>query len=388
MAKHNYALLQEEFNRAAEDTGIGLEKWCEAKGLKYGTVKRHIKSSKAAKTSTATKAAEQSKTVRKERKKVRKDLGLHTQSAQVLKIAHFAVQELERSKRYTKMQKAFFLEYIKDLNLKRAAEAAGYKDARPLRDLIRSDHARKLIEGLLAGKYTEPLAAAEQYTIQLYEELNADYREFSELHNVACRHCHGEGHRYQWISLEEFEYALEEWERENGHKEPKDQKAKPSDSGGFGYDPVNSHPVSTCFKCHGNGVSKIVLHDTRELTPAAARLYEGVKQGKNGIEMQLVARKDIRSAFVTMLTTASAHSLKIRELEAEARQFNNDHMARREERAEEKHQIGMMLAKVQIRTLAKAGGGGSVNIKLVNAYKPPGAVEPDSPPAEESNETE
>lgn len=103
-----------------------------------------------------------------------------------------------------------------------------------------------------------------------------------------CRHCHGEGHQYQWRE-DEYLDAVTNWEcapvPRGGDKPP-----CPDPAGGFGYRHFDP-PHQDCPRCGGEGVSRIVPMDTTKLSPGARELYRGVQQTKDGIKV-LFADKD------------------------------------------------------------------------------------------------
>ena len=46
-------------------------------------------------------------------------------------------------------------------------------------------------------------------------------------------------------------------------------------------------PVMDCHHCLGDGITDVLIPDTATLTPAARKLYAGVKQTKEGIEVKM-----------------------------------------------------------------------------------------------------
>ena len=54
--------------------------------------------------------------------------------------------------------------------------------------------------------------------------------------------------------------------------------------GGIGFDPRRP-PIDDCPECFGRGQGRTIVHDTRNLSPAAASLYAGVKQTKDGLQV-------------------------------------------------------------------------------------------------------
>lgn len=166
----------------------------------------------------------------------------------------------------------------------------------------------------------------------------ADPRELVEHWRVACRHCWGHEHRYQFDDLElaeaiaeyqrAYEYgrrgvsisgssrANEAWLRgKNGQDLPPFD-----DAGGGGYT-INAHPRRgpdwvaftglpaayrnsdhSCPRCHGHGVQHVHFHDTRHLSEAGALLYLGTKvTGQGGIEIQMRNQAEAEKMLATHL---------------------------------------------------------------------------------------
>lgn len=115
--------------------------------------------------------------------------------------------------------------------------------------------------------------------------VQADVRELIELKVGCCRYCWGKDHRYQ-RTAGEFERAEAELAAQNEKAIEEDKPVKAWDPmGGTGYDRRRA-PNADCPECFGEGESRVVLKDTARLSPAAARLLAGIKQGKDGIEIK------------------------------------------------------------------------------------------------------
>lgn len=118
---------------------------------------------------------------------------------------------------------------------------------------------------------------------RLHMMLAADVNEIVEHRRENCRHCHGKDFLYQWIDEAEHEKVCDEIDNslEDGQ-----MPQYPSDAGGYGYDD-HELPNPGCPKCGGLGTTRMVIHDTRFLSPGARMLYAGVKQTKEGIEAKV-----------------------------------------------------------------------------------------------------
>ena len=177
------------------------------------------------------------------------------------------------------------------------------------------------------------------------EMLSVDAREFVEHWRVACRHCHGVNHRFQFTDGElielEIDYdaayaAGQDEARKSFNPRPLPHLGMvrnqidaaflagrrgiepPSfDSlGGGGYSVLTApargvdwvafareHSVgvrepkatapATCPECGGWGESFTIFHDTRDFGPGAARLFEGVEATPKGFKVLTRKREQI-----------------------------------------------------------------------------------------------
>lgn len=113
----------------------------------------------------------------------------------------------------------------------------------------------------------------------------ADPRELVSHHVDCCRHCYGRGHLYQRTAAE-MERAREAHAKQVrlAKSDPRVKPGRFDEQGGIGFDP-RLPPVEDCPECFGRGVRQTLVHDTRHLSPAAAALYAGVKETKDGIQV-------------------------------------------------------------------------------------------------------
>ena len=116
----------------------------------------------------------------------------------------------------------------------------------------------------------------------------ADPNELVSYIRTACRHCHGEGHAYQWINEAEYARTVSE------------SGKIPDISGGMGYDEY-ADPHPRCPECSGKGEGRGFIHGTRKLTTQGRKLYAGIKQTKDGVQVlmhdQNRARENLARCF-------------------------------------------------------------------------------------------
>lgn len=127
---------------------------------------------------------------------------------------------------------------------------------------------------------------------KIYGAAMADPRELVEYVYKCCRYCHGIDHQYQMTPRQLRD-------REDEHKAmvaaAKVDKTAPKPGvldtlGGLGFD-QNRDPHEDCPECNGNGIPRLVLKDTRHLSPGALALYGGVKEGRDGIEVKVADQR-------------------------------------------------------------------------------------------------
>lgn len=129
---------------------------------------------------------------------------------------------------------------------------------------------------------------------ELVDIVTADPGELMAVRRLCCRHCHGKDHAYQWVDVSEYARAVASVVDSNALIERKNERAKkghetepnklPSDEGGFGFVPhIKPHPK--CPECFGEGRLDVHFADTRFLSDKGKKLFAGVKQTKEGLQI-------------------------------------------------------------------------------------------------------
>lgn len=175
----------------------------------------------------------------------------------------------------------FVEEYLVDLNATQAAIRAGYS-----KKCAGAQGHRLLKDAEIQAKITEArkrLSDSTQITAEAvlkrwWELANADASELSQFRRLACRRCHGINHEFQWVDEAEWAASLAAAQRE-------DENAVISNEGGYGYKRY-ADPHPDCPHCEGEGEPEVWFADTRKLSPAAAALFDGVKQTQSGTEIK------------------------------------------------------------------------------------------------------
>lgn len=124
----------------------------------------------------------------------------------------------------------------------------------------------------------------------------ADPTELVEHRLGACRHCWGEGFKPMFTpaEFERMKSAHEQSEKDRRASAIKKNEAfdpHPFDErGGIGFNP-NKGPNPDCPECFGDGTTRPIFKDTRNLSVSAKSLYAGLKVKKDGMELILADQK-------------------------------------------------------------------------------------------------
>lgn len=202
-------------------------------------------------------------------------------------------------KRLEQKQQLFVMEYLVDTNGTQAAIRAGYASdpnvAKTTASRLISTNANlgAVLDAGLTWRFEKCQDDADMVVAYWRMMATGDANELSELRRVACRHCWGEGNKYQYTPAE-FERDKENWKfKALGIKGANPDKPPPfpyEDRQGDWYD-GRMDPNPDCPECFGNGDPVVLLKDTRKLSPAARAMYGGVKVTKLGIEMNITTRE-------------------------------------------------------------------------------------------------
>lgn len=198
------------------------------------------------------------------------------------------------------LEKRFAFEYAQDCNAVRAymrtTGTTRYDSAATMgHRWINRVEIRAQIDVEMAELQKRAGVTTEAMLKRLWSMCTADPRELVEHYVEACRYCYGEGHLYQRTDTElrrdRLEFETHGRQRINGvyvGKRGKRKAEEPEEfqeQGGGGFDP-SRRPHADCPECHGHGYGRTVFKDTRLISPQAALLLAGVKEGKEGKEIK------------------------------------------------------------------------------------------------------
>ncbi len=188
-------------------------------------------------------------------------------------------------------QKLFVQEFLIDANAKQAAIRAGYSPKTAEQQASRLLSNVKVQEAISAAQSKR--AARTEITADMvlqrwWDIATANPNDLIHTRRLACRHCYGIGHLFQWVDEEEYtqavKLALDRAESESKQQDIPVEAILPSEEGGYGYDRL-ADPHPGCPKCRGEGLLDLHIEDTRKLQGGAKLLYAGIKENKNGIEV-------------------------------------------------------------------------------------------------------
>lgn len=193
--------------------------------------------------------------------------------------------EIDELPPLTEKEAAFVREYTTHWNGAKAVRNAGYDTDNPrnMAYSIRTKlHVKAAIEAELEKQRAVNAATKEKLVEKLWDMASADPRELIDLKRVNCRHCWGEGHRYQ--------YTPNEMAIRRAEHEKKGRESLPGDDDGFDYGGgvgfrKGREPNPECPECDGLGDDLIVAKDMRDLSPQALSILAGVKVTKEGLQV-------------------------------------------------------------------------------------------------------
>lgn len=171
---------------------------------------------------------------------------------------------------------------------------------------IHREASRTMCMPRVSARIAELRSEAEAHTLIKARDVLQDWVDMSstdsnELVRVAtynCRHCHGDGNRYQWVDETELVEAVEakQLDIDRGIKHVRLPEAR----GGFGFK-VRRPPNPDCVKCWGRGETVVHFTDSDKLSAKARKLYKGAKVTKDGIEMLMHDANDSRGKLAAVL---------------------------------------------------------------------------------------
>lgn len=187
----------------------------------------------------------------------------------------------------TPKQQRFVEEYLVDMNATQSAIRAGYSadTAGSIgHENLKKPEIQLALQEARRAQQERTAVTADMVLERIALIAFADTRELVEGKKGCCRHCWGEGHKRQ-RTVGELNSAMKTWLEKGNNPAEFDHE------GGIGYNP-HRPPHPECPDCMGDGYLHVVVKDTRLLSPAAAALYAGIKQTKDGFEVKTHSQMD------------------------------------------------------------------------------------------------
>lgn len=192
-------------------------------------------------------------------------------------------------------QERFVQEYVLSGNVRKAylaafGEAASSKPDRAGRELLRSPSVMARLHIHQHAVATMSVKSTDALIRELEEMVDADINEFITVKTGACRYCHGIGGLYLWRDMAEYESAVNE--------AIKLRKATPELGGGVGYR-FDKGPNPNCVQCEGEGLQRVIINETDDVSPGARKLFKGIECYPDGtvkkvlLADQLAARQEL-----------------------------------------------------------------------------------------------
>lgn len=186
--------------------------------------------------------------------------------------------------------KVFIARYLVHLNGGRAAVEAGYSShtARSIAcELLQKPEIAAAIQKAMDERAARNELDADAILQKWKTIEEADPGELINVRRGACRYCWGKNHLYQ-RTPKELREAIEEFNQVKAQADTPGKKFAGvfDQQGGIGYDP-RKDPCPSCPECHGRGEPDVFINDLRDVSPAARRLFAGVKKSDKGIEIKL-----------------------------------------------------------------------------------------------------
>lgn len=203
--------------------------------------------------------------------------------------------------RMTPRMEAFCRHLIADptMTLVAAYRKAGYNTENDRTAANRAAECRKnplvekRIRELLAERMQRVEIKADDVLRDIHAIATADVRKLVEFRRTCCRYCWGRGFRYHRTAgemerdREDHERRVDEWET-SGRKGR--SPGQFDEKGGTGYN-AKADPNADCPECFGDGIGRTFVHDTRKLDAAAARLFAGIKESREGLEVKTLSQE-------------------------------------------------------------------------------------------------
>jgi phage terminase small subunit len=196
----------------------------------------------------------------------------------------------------TRRQEIFVSEYLLSFNTTQAAIKAGYSERTAHSggaQLLRNIRVKAAIESQKADRVERLTIETDALVRRWQLQIEANPNDITQHRRVCCRYCWGDNFTYQY---KPSEYAQAKRAHEKERMEALALSSQKLDIGEFptiGGDWYNKRLAinSACPECFGEGVGEVFIADTTKLSGPAQALFEGVTEGRDGIEVRLASKQ-------------------------------------------------------------------------------------------------
>ena len=178
--------------------------------------------------------------------------------------------------------------------------------------LLRKPEIQALLAELIKARMERLDITTDDVLSFLWQTVTADANELIEVRRECCRHCYGTDFKHQYTQAEWAAAVTQHNQTRDAL--PDSLKAEtpeePDPQGGTGFIRVMP-PMPPCPECFGEGVERVVIKDTRDLSPAARQLYAGAKVTNGGLEIKTHSRDrslELIGRHLAMFTDKHAHT--------------------------------------------------------------------------------
>jgi phage terminase small subunit len=144
--------------------------------------------------------------------------------------------------------------------------------------LVHQPEVAARVRALLAIAAETTLISTRARLVTLQRIVESDPTSVVSISGNCCRHCHGVGHGYQWRNAIELCRAIDAYGASINTPKP---LPMPDGSGGYGFrGDLKPHPE--CPKCFGDGLVRVRITPTDELSPTDRAAIKSIRQKGNG----------------------------------------------------------------------------------------------------------
>lgn len=185
--------------------------------------------------------------------------------------------------------KIFVIEYAKDLNATNAAIRAGYakKSAHVEGSrLLSNAKVKQTVDAIMNDRVEQGIFDGDAIVARWMDISTANPNALTQYRRVNCRYCWGDGFNWQFTPKEFEQYKADHARAVLKALKDGDEPPIFDPKGGVGFwGTKDPHPE--CPECFGEGEGVPFFTDSRKLDRQSLALYAGVKQTKEGLEIQM-----------------------------------------------------------------------------------------------------